>query len=298
MMKERMIAGGVLAFGVMARIAAGQEAAGGKPAQISPIVVQEQKQMQEETVVGPYDQPEWSTHRRFPLSRIYLQHTPYEMGVEQWWRLRHFRDGTTEQRFQEELGIGLPGRFQLDLYESWKILNGGDTVQDEISVELRYAFADWGRLPGNPTVYLEYVFAHDAADAIEAKLLLGSELAAGVHWGVNLVYEQQMGDERTTEYVVSGALGKTLLDQKLGIGVEAKYATESEKSERSDASQEFLLGPSLQWRPAPRWHVDLAPLFGLTDDSPRVEAWAVAGFEFGPGPQKKPVQAPISTIRN
>lgn len=289
-----------VAVGLVAMVwtASGQDADGQKPASLAPIVVQDARQMQEETAIGPYAQPEWTTHRRFPVSRVYVQHQPYEMGVEQWWRLRHFRDGTTEQRFQEEFGIGLPGRVQVDLYESWKVLNDGNTRQDEISVELRHALADWGRLPGNPTIYLEWVFAEDAADAIEAKLLLGDELAAGVHWAVNLVCEQQVGDERTTEYVVSGAFGRTIIDQKLGVGLEAKYASESEKDERSDASQEVMAGPSLQWRPVPRWHVDVAPLVGLTDDSPRLEAWVVAGFEFGPESEKKKVQAPLSTIRN
>ncbi len=298
MKKGRIVVGGVLAFGVMARMAAGQEAAGAKPAQVAPIVVQEEKQMQEETVVGPYDQPEWSTHRRFPLSRIYLQHTPYEMGVEQWWRLQHFRDGTTKQRFQEEFGIGLPHRIQLDIYETWVVKNDGHTVHDNVAAEIRYALADWGKIPMNPTIYLEWKFVKGGADVLESKLLLGDELASGVHWGVNLVYEQEVSDVRTTEYAVSGAIGKTIIDQKLGLGIEAKYINATEKGSRSDAEQQFLLGPSLQWRPAPRWHVDLAPLAGLTDDSPRVEAWAVAGFEFGPGPQKKSVQAPISTIRN
>jgi hypothetical protein len=97
---------------------------------------------------------------------------------------------------------------------------------------------------------------------------------------------------------VSGALGKTIMDQKLGLGIETKYVNETEKGARSDAADKVLLGPSLQWRPAPKWHVDLAPLAGLTDDSPRLEAWAVAGFEFGPGSEKKAVQAPISTIRD
>jgi len=266
-------------------------------AKVDEIVVRKQV-LQEEQPVGPYAQPEWTTHRRFPMTRVYLQNDPYEMGCEQWWRLRHFRDGTTEQRFQEEVSLGLPGRIQLDLYETWKVFNSGDAGQGEASVERRYALAVWGRLPGNPTIYLEWVFAHDAADGLEAKLLLGDELAAGMHRGVNFICEQQFGDERTTEYAVSAALGKTLVDQKFGLGLEAKYASESEQDARSEATQEVLLGPSLQWRPAPEWHIDLAPLAGLTDDSPRLEAWAVVGFEFGGGAAQKSVQAPISTLRN
>ena len=304
----KMVTMGFLATGAMAWTTAFGADGQTNAAAMQPIVVQEKKQLNEETVVGPYSQPEWTTHRRFPTTRIYLQHDPFEFGFEQWWRLQHFRDGTTEQRFQEELGIGLPHRIQVDLYESWKVLNNGDSGQDELSLEVRYAFADWGKIPGNPTLYLEWIFAQDAAQGwdigkdvvqgVEAKLLLGDELAAGVHWGVNLVCEQAMGGSRTTEYVISGAIGKTLRDEKFGVGLEAKYATESEQGERSEASQEIMVGPSAQWRPWPKWHIDVAPLFGLTDDSPRLEAWVVAGFDFGPGSEKKTVQAPVSTMRN
>jgi len=299
---------GFLALGAMAWSTAFGADGQTNAATMQPIVVQEKKPLHEETVVGPYSQPEWTTARRFPTTRIYLQHDPLEFGFEQWWRLQHFRDGTTEQRFQEELGIGLPGRLQLDLYETWKVLNSGDSGQDEVSIELRYAFADWGKLPGNPTIYLEWALGQDAANGwevgkdavngLEAKLLLGDEWASGVHWGVNLVCEQAMGGERTTEYTVSGAIGKTLVDEKLGIGLEAKYSSESDQGGRSDPTHEVMAGPSLQWRPAPKWHIDVAPLAGLTHDAPRLEAWVVAGFEFGPGSEKKTVQAPISTMRN
>lgn len=30
----------------------------------------------EEQPVGPYNQPEWTTHRRFPSTRVYLQTKP------------------------------------------------------------------------------------------------------------------------------------------------------------------------------------------------------------------------------
>ena len=73
----------------------------------------------EELKVGEYQQPEWTQHRRFPTTRVYVQKQPWEVGFEQWWRGRFRRNGTQQHRFQEEIEIGLPKRLQLDLYENW-----------------------------------------------------------------------------------------------------------------------------------------------------------------------------------
>ena len=43
---------------------------------------------------------------------------------------------------------------------------------DESKVELRWAFADWGKIWGNPTIYLEWKGEDAAPDHVEGKLLL------------------------------------------------------------------------------------------------------------------------------
>src|SRR5438132_6091040 len=108
----------------------------------------------EEQYTGPYQQPEWTTERRFPGTRVYLQQQPWDVGFEQWVRYRDNKDGTKETRFQEEVELGLPHRFQLDLYETWAIDQDRRANQDEYSAEVRYALADWGKIPLNPTLYV------------------------------------------------------------------------------------------------------------------------------------------------
>jgi hypothetical protein len=44
-----------------------------------------------------------------------------------------------------------------------------------------------------------------------------------------------------------------------------------------------LLGPSVLYRPTRNIHVGLAPWFGLTQDSPVVEAYFLLGIDFEPG---------------
>ena len=55
-------------------------------------------------------------------------------------------------------------------------------------VELRWALADWGVIPLNPTLYVEYVRNDDGPPALELKALAGDELARALHLGLNLVW--------------------------------------------------------------------------------------------------------------
>lgn len=285
------VAAGLAAIGTQAEPVTGQVTT------VPPVVVQGST-LRESSAVGPYAQPEWTTQRRFATSRVFVQQTPGSMGVEEWWRMRHFRDGTTQHQFQEEFEVGLPHRIQLDLYHTWGIDDSGYTHHKDFSVEARYALADWGKIPLNPTVYGEWKFVDEEADVYEAKLLLGDDLGASWHYAINGTLEQQVGDSRATEIAVGAALSYTAIDRKLGLGAEAKYVNETEQGLRGDSADKLLLGPSLQWRPIPGSHIDVVPLFGLNHDSPRVESYIVAGIDFGPGTHAKTAAAPVSTIRD
>ena len=248
--------------------------------------------LQEEQYLGPYQQPEWTTERRFPGTRVYLQQMPWDMGFEQWARYRHFRDGTAETRFQEEYEIGLPYRFQVDLYETWATDEHHRTQQDEMSAEVRYALADWGKIPLNPTLYLEYAEHDHDANTLEGKVLLGTDLTHRLHWGLNFACEQELGQPNNTELAVSQGVSYSLVEERLGVGMEMEYY--HEKAAGSAPQNEFLIGPSLQWRPAPWCHVDLAPLFGCTHDAPQIEAFLVIGFDFDTGHHRAEHYAPAS----
>jgi hypothetical protein len=226
---------------------------------------------------------------------VYLQYPPYEIGAEQWWRMTVTRAGETKHRFQEEVGMGLPHRFQVDAYENWTVADGV-ARQENIALEVRYALADWGRIPMNPTLYVEYKFAAAGADALEAKLLLGDEIGCGWRYGVNAVYEQELGGARTTEMALAGALGWTVLDQKLSVGSEVKYVSVTEAETRGTPEEEMLLGPSLQWRPTASTHLDVVPLFGLTEASPSFMSYVTFGVDFGSVRGAKGPVAPKSTI--
>lgn len=245
------------------------------PTRLPEVGVAGQPALSEEAPVGEYGQPEWTTQRRFSTTRVYLQKMPWEAGVEQWWRGRFYRDGKAKHLFQEEIEIGLPHRFQVDLYENWVMDDHRRMRHHDVAAELRWAPADWGKLPLNPAIYFEWKFVDPSQgpDLYEIKLLLGDEIAPRLHWGFNAVFEQEVGGERAREIAFSQGVSYTLIDQRLSAGVEMQFKHETERTTRNNPEIKFQIGPSVQWRPASRWHIDLVPLFGVTQDSPRVEAF-------------------------
>lgn len=232
----------------------------------------------DEDLIGPYNQPRWTARRRFTETRVYVR-PPGTAELEYWLRPTVDR-GDTEVRSLYEVSIGLGHRLQLDLYlRTDQDGDGGQALLGQ-QVELRYALADWGVIPGNPTLYVEWVGLEQRPDIFEAKLLLGDQLAPRTFWGANLVAELETGGERTYEYQVTGGVAYDLIDQVLSVGIEGQVIFTDLKGNRGDFDWAYLLGPSLQYRPLPPVHVTLAPLFGLTPDSPDFRAYLVVGYEF------------------
>ncbi|MEI6810069.1 MAG: transporter [bacterium] len=235
--------------------------------------------LREEDKVGTYGQPRWTAHRRFPRTRIYVV-PEGKFEFEFWTRADVPKDdGPTEIQTMYEVEMGLPHRFQLDLYLVARTTGDTETYLDQ-KFEVRYAFADWGKIPGNPTLYVEYALIDRGDDKVEIKLLLGDELAPRWHWGVNAVCESVLTGERDREYAVTAGLSYTVVDEKLSIGIEAEGAIADTKEDRGSFSKALLVGPSLQYKPLPNMHIDIAPLIGVTDDSPAAKAFLNIGWEF------------------
>ncbi len=246
--------------------------------------------LDEEKPDGANGEPNWVQNRRFSNTRIYIQQDPWEVGFEQWYRVRTYDAGRVTQRSQTEFEIGLPYRMQLDIYENRLLDNTiGGWQQEEVAFELRYALAEWGKLWGNPTLYLEYSVAHEGGDALEPKILLGDDFGHGWHWGTNLICERVLWGERTTEWAVSGGISKTIVDSVLSVGIEGQW------SHVTDEKSEGLLGPSIQWRPTQNSHLDFVALAGLTDSSPHAECWLIYGFDIGKGAKASKGYKPTST---
>lgn len=234
----------------------------------------------EEDRIGPYGQPEWTAHRRFPFTRTYVV-PPGTFSFEYWVRPtipRH--GGAADVRTQYEFEIGLPGRFQLDFYLNQNKEGATGTMANENAAEIRYAFADWGKLWGNPTGYFEYKSRDGEVDVAEWKLLFGDELAPSWHWGTNFYLERELGGAGENDYGFTAGLSKTLQDQRLSLGAELKIEYIDLSADRGNFEKVFLFGPSLQYRPTRNIHMDFAPLVGIGEDSPACQALFVIGYEF------------------
>ncbi|MBL9142842.1 MAG: transporter [Verrucomicrobiaceae bacterium] len=242
---------------------------------------------------GAYNQPGWVQRRPFPTTRVHIQRNPGEITVEQWMRWRN-KDGENKFRFSEEIEFGLPGRIQLDFYYDWTV---EDSKADHLDVagEIRWAPADWGELPLNPAFYLEYKLTDDdrGGDVIEPKILIGDDFGDGWHWGMNFVYERELSGEKAEEIAITNAISKTITES-LSLGMEMAWKRETVDGSRNDPEQKFIIGPQLQWRPTKSMHIDIAGLFGCTEDSPDFEGWLIVGFDFG-APSQKSSNKPVSS---
>ena len=247
--------------------------------------------LREEDRVGDYGQPRWTARRRFSETREYVipkgsfeleywsivevpHKTPHDPGV---------KENPTNVETRYEMEIGLPYRFQLDIYANSH--SQGDNkgfLFDQQSVEMRYALADWNVIPGNPTIYAEYTFNNKPeADHYEFKALFSGEIKRRWHWAYNQVYEHEMGGAGTNSYESTAGVSYTVWDEKFSVGGEAKVAYEDEDKNRGlHGPPEILIGPSFQVSPLKQMHIDFTPLVGVTKNSPSFKSLVILGWEF------------------
>lgn len=228
-----------------------------------------------------------------------------------------------DHRITQEIEVGLPYRFGL-AFENGIENFRGRTQERTVSFEARYAFADWNKIPLNPTVFVEYKFGvgkilHDEGppeplprgeanaflaeqrplpDAYEVRLLLSQEFFGKLEWALNGFFEQEVGGDRGREYgFAQSAMIPILLPQeRLKVGLEMQLTTFTDKGIRDDPSYRFVVGPTVAWKPTANTRFDLSPLIGATHDAPRVSVFAVFSVLFGPrGSGEHEAEAPAST---
>lgn len=272
---------------------------GEDPAEVPAVRVRGQKeQPKANDPVGTYDQPRWTVRRPFSMSRVYVNPSGYaefNLFFTPEFNLAEPSDAGIETEYEFEVGLG--SRLQFDAYlvtaqAGW----GGPFGVVEEKLELRYAFADWGEIWGNPTLYLEWAHGHapvsadtlndsasvsteetpggststelqfrefeSSATSIEPKLLLGGNMGESLFGALNLVYEQPIGggvSER--EFGLSSGIAYLAIDPELFIGGDVESELALEEGEVSEIGA--FGGPSVQWYPSEPVHVGLSALFGV-----------------------------------
>ena len=249
-----------------------------------PVTVYGKASLSDDDRIGTYAQPRWKAQRLFGETRIYV--IPEGTVEFEYWLLPelHRNHEPSDFTHQFEVEFGMPYHFQLDLYAVANQTGPkGQLLFNEQKVELRWAFADWGKIPGNPTLYLEWNPRDQLPPHVEGKLLLGGQIASGWHWGSNFVFEHEAGglQENSKEWTLG--VSRVIREAKFSFGAESKLAFLSGKDplgHRGPNDKEWGIGPSLQLRPLPAMHLDVANLFGATHDAPRAQLFVVLGWEF------------------
>lgn len=276
----------------------------------------------EHDLVGPNEQPEWTTRRVFAETDVYVI-PPGDFEINQFYISSHPRHGVPQNLFKNEFEVGLPWRTQFDLELDYSVHHGGKLRYDGTLVELPHALAKWGRIPLNPTVDFGWRFTTQAPDAYFFRLLLAEEFSKRLHLGANLTFDRQIGGPRQTAFEFNHALSYALIDSKLSVGYELRVEYEREQAEGEKAaaavnllaggatagsdenptdasrlgsrrhgrfthSTTVLLGPSVLYRPTRSTYLSLVPLVGLTHQSPVAEVYCVFGIDLGPrGPSEQ-----------
>jgi hypothetical protein len=224
----------------------------------------------------------------------------------------------------QEIEIGLPARFGVAFENSIESFRG-HTQERTFSIEGRYALADWNKIPLNPTIFVEYKFGvgnilHDEGppeplpkgeaeeflaeheplpDAYEVRLLLAQDFGNHVEWALNGFFEQEVGGDRGREVGFAQSLLFPILlpNERLKVGAEMQFTSFTDagiREEGESPSYRCVIGPTIAWKPSANTRLDVSPLFGVTDDSPRVSVFVVFSMLFG-GPEAPQAEAPAST---
>jgi hypothetical protein len=147
--------------------------------------------------------------------------------------------GPTDHFLTQEVEVGLPYRFGLAIENEIEFAES-DVSNRNFSIEGRWALADWGKIPLNPTLFAEYKFGTgkilheegpeeemmmeedmggedepppdeeemmreeggrpDQPDAYEFRLLLSEEIAKNVQWAFNAFLENETSGDRGREW--------------------------------------------------------------------------------------------------
>jgi hypothetical protein len=261
--------------------------------------------------------PEFSRSRFSNVVNAYVL-PPWSVFVGELFEGTAFRHGPPDYLFTQEIEFGLPYRFNIAAESQWERFNGGGGAQT-VSLEARWALADWNKIPLNPTIFAEYKFGvgtirHEEVppppgggeeeesgppkvpDAYEVRLLLAQDFGEHVEWAMNWFFEKENTGDRGREWGFSQALMTPVLlpNERLKLGIEMEYRNLTVKDTRGDPLNSFTIGPTVAWKPSSHTRLDISPLFGCTHDSPIADVFAAFTWVFG-GEGAEAGEAPVST---
>src|SRR5258708_21817701 len=217
---KRMFLDRTLATSIVAAAALPQPS----PAQtVTRLRVKEVKERRAgEELIGPYAQPRWSARGRFSADTDVYVLPPYSFYFDLDYNGTFPRKGQRDHLFVPEYEVGLPCRFQVAWEFYQEAINGHRQIPFTL-IEGRYAFADCGKIPLNPTLLDEFKWGtgkdysgketdrgaggdsgeesvtKSISNSYEVRLLLGQEIGELVEFASNIFFEQKLSGDRERE---------------------------------------------------------------------------------------------------
>jgi hypothetical protein len=273
-----------------------------------------------EEVPTAYGAPPGFSRSRFSNTTQAYVLPPWAFFFGELFEGQGFRHGPPDYLFTQEIEMGLPYRFGVAAEAQFERFNGGGGAQT-VSLEARWALADWNKIPLNPTLFAEYKFGvgtirHEEVpppaaegeeeeeeeggppkvpDAYEFRLLLAQDFGDRFEWAMNWFFEKENTGDRGREWGFSQSVMTPIFlpNERLKVGVEMVYKNVTTKDTRGDPLNSFVIGPSLAWKPTASTRLDISPLFGCTDDSPVADVFVAFSWLFGG--ERAEAEAPVST---
>src|SRR5436853_7639190 len=214
----------------------------------------------------------------------------------------HFR--RPDHDFTLETEAGLPYRINVAMETDIEHYED-ETQLRSFSIEARYAFADWNKIPLNPTIFAEYKFGggrilHDEGpptpghkfgprgfdttmeipDAYELRLLLSQDFFDPVEWALNGFFEQEIGGDRGREWGIAQSVVTPfwLAHEELKGGIEFLFRSFTDKGIRGTPYNSFVIGPTIAWRPSRNTRLDVSLSLGVNHKPPEVKFVAFLSY--------------------
>src|SRR5436190_482262 len=274
-----------------------------------------------EEVPSAYGAPPGFSRARFSNAVNAYVLPPWAFFFGELFEGQGFRRGPPDYLFTQEVEMGLAYRFNVAAETQFERFNGGGGAQT-VSLEARWALADWNKIPLNPTIFAEYKFGvgtirHEEVpplpagggegeeeeeggppkipDAYEVRLLLAQDFGEHVEWAMNWFFEKENTGDRGREWGFSQALMTPVLlpNERLKIGIEMEYRNLTVKDTRGDPLHSFTIGPTVAWKPTMQTRLDISPLFGCTAGAPVADVFVAFSWLFGG--ERAEAEAPVST---
>src|SRR5258707_5312158 len=110
-----------------------------------------------EEVPSAYGAPPGFSRARFSNTVNAYVLPPWAFFFGELFEGQGFRHGPPDYLFTQEIEMGLPFRFNVAAEAQFERFNGGGGARS-VSLEARWALADWNKIPLNPTIFAEYKF--------------------------------------------------------------------------------------------------------------------------------------------